>query len=197
MRKQSSAAVVNKMKKMQKDRLQGQTPLQFGEKYATMMTNIPVCMKGGVPAVHQSISRSFAALFIAVMLLCAVTVAGTLFQQASTAEEITQVSANLEAVSQRLKKQQVEYAQVQEKLPQVQAELALMQPQADEIQAEEKELRQQRKDLRAENAALAEEIAQLQAQVAEADAEAVQTAEAIDRLNDTLAQLQAGMPLAE
>ena len=76
---------------------------------------------------HQPISRSFAALFIAVMLLCAVTVAGTLFQQASTAEE----------------------------------------------------------------------IAQLQAQVAEADAEAAQTAEAIDHLNDALAQLQVGMPLAE
>lgn len=135
---------------------------------------------------NKPLSRTFTAMLVAVLLLCSAVVAFTLFHQASMMEKISQVQANLEAVQGRLRKQQLEYAQAIEALPVVQAELEVMQPEAQAVYEQEQTLRQQRKDLRAENSALADELAALQAQADAASAEVLQTAEAIDRLQDAL-----------
>lgn len=135
---------------------------------------------------NKPLSRTFTAIIVAVLLLCSGVVTFTLFHQASTLEKISQVQANLEAVHGRLRKQQLEYTQAIEALPLVQSELEATQPEAQAAYEHEQALRQQRKDLRAENSALAEELAALKAQTDEASAEVLQTAEAIDRLQDAL-----------
>lgn len=139
----------------------------------------------------KPISRAFAALVVIVLLLCSATVAGTILRNASIMGEISQVTANLEAVRQRLKKQQVEYAQVQADLPVALAELESLQPQADEAYALAQSLRQQRKELRAANAEQQTQIAALTARTEGASAEAEQTAQAIAYLLDALAALEA------
>lgn len=154
-------------------------------------TCIAKVLKGGRSDVNKPFSKAFIALFVAVMLLCSAVVAGTLFHQAAMTEEISQLEANLDAVRQRLKKQQVEYDQVLAELPVVQADAEALQPEADAAYAQEQALRQQRKDLRAENSTLADELAALQAQVEEANAAAAQTAQAIVHLTDALEELKA------
>ena len=140
---------------------------------------------------QKNLSNTFVALFVAVMLLCGVVVTSSLFHQAATLEEISQLSANLEAVQARLRKQQVEYAQVQEDLPRVLSELESLQPEADAAYALEQEMRDQRKALRAENAALAEELAALEAQVEAGAADADLTLQALTHLADALEKLKA------
>lgn len=140
---------------------------------------------------NKSLSNTFIALFTAVMLLCGAVVAGTLFHQAAVLEEISQLSANLEAVQGRLRKQQVEYEQVLTDLPEVLAQAANLQPEADAAYEAEQVLRQQRKDLRAENSALADELAALQAQMNEVLDESQQTSQAIFHLTDALEELKA------
>lgn len=139
----------------------------------------------------KPISRVFTAVLVAVLLLCSVTVTASVFHNASTVKQISELQANLDAVQGRLRKQQQEFAAYQALLPQVQAELAALQPQADEAYAKEQALRQQRKTLRAENAALAEELATLLAQAGDASAEALNTAQAIEHLVSALESITA------
>ncbi len=139
----------------------------------------------------KPIPRLLAALVVTVLLLCSVTVAWTILRNAAIREDITQVTANLDAVRQRLKKQQVEYAQVQADLPVTLAELEALQPQADEAYARAQALRQQRKELRAANAEQQEQIAALSAQADSASGEEERTAQAIAHLNEALAALEA------
>ena len=140
---------------------------------------------------QKTMPKAFVALFVAVMLLCSAVVTAVLFQQAAMTEQITQLEANLDAVRQRLRKQQMEYAQVQENLPLVLAEAEALQPQADAAYEQEQALRQQRKELRSANAALADELAALQAQAAQADDESAQTAAALQHLMNALDALSA------
>ena len=140
---------------------------------------------------QKTMPKAFVALFVAVMLLCSAVVTAALFQQAAMTEQITQLEANLDAVRQRLRKQQMEYAQVQENLPLVLAEAEALQPQADAAYEQEQALRQQRKELRSANAALADELAALQAQAAQADDESAQTAAALQHLMNALDALSA------
>lgn len=135
---------------------------------------------------HKPMPKAFAALFVAVMLLCSAVVTATLFHQAAMTAQISHLEANLDAVRQRLRKQQMEFAQVQEKLPVILAEAEALQPEADAAYAQEQALRQQRKEMRAENASLAEELEALLAQSDAASAEAAQTAQAIEQLSDAL-----------
>ena len=134
---------------------------------------------------------AFAALLVAVLLLCGATVTGTLFHQAAVMEDISQLSANLEAVQGRLRKQEAEYAQVLEDLPRVLAELEAVQPEADAAYAQEQALRQQRKELRAENSALADELAALQAQAEVSSLDDAQTVQALTHLVEALEGLKA------
>lgn len=139
----------------------------------------------------NTLPSAFAALLVAVLLLCGATVTGTLFHQAAVLEDISQLSANLEAVQGRLRKQQMEYAHVLEELPQVLAELEAVQPEADAAYAQEQSLRQQRKDLRAENSALADELAALQEQADSSSLEDEHTIQALTHLVDALEELKA------
>lgn len=136
------------------------------------------------------IPRAFAALVVIVLLLCSATVAGTILRNAPIRAEISQVTAKLEAAQQRLKKQQVEYAQVQADLPVTLAELETLQPQADEAYARAQALRQQRKELRAANAEQQAQIAALTAQTADASDEENPIAQAKAYLYDALAALE-------
>lgn len=139
----------------------------------------------------KPIPRLLAALVVTVLLLCSVTVAWTILRNAAIREDITQVTANLDAVRQRLKKQQVEYAQVQADLPVTLAELEALQPQADDAYARAQAHRQQRKELRAANAEQQEQIAALSAQADATSGEEERTAQAIAHLNEALAALEA------
>lgn len=138
----------------------------------------------------KPLPKALAAILVAVLLLCSVTVAGTIFHQAAMTAQISQLQANLEAVQGRLRKQQAEYAEYLAALPQVELELAAIQPQADEAYAHEQALRQQRKELRAENAALAAELEPLLAQAQDASAEATAAAQAVTALQDALDALE-------
>ena len=138
----------------------------------------------------KPLPKALAAILVAVLLLCSMTVAGTIFHQAAMTEKISQLEANLEAVQGRLRKQQAEYAEYQALLPQVELELAALQPQADEAYAKEQALRQQRKELRAENAALAAELAPLLTQTESASTEAEAVAQAVNALQDALNALE-------
>lgn len=138
----------------------------------------------------KPLPKALAAILVAVLLLCSVTVAGTLFHQAAMTEQISQLQANLDAVQGRLRKQQAEYAEYIALLPQIELELAAIQPQADEAYAREQALRQQRKDLRAENAALAAELEPLLALTDAASAEASAAAQAVTALQDALNALE-------
>lgn len=138
----------------------------------------------------KPLPKALAAILVAVLLLCSVTVAGTIFHQAAMTAQISQLQANLDAVQGRLRKQQAEYAEYLAALPQVELELAAIQPQADEAYAREQALRQQRKDLRAENAALAAELEPLLALAEDASAEAAAAAQAVTALQDALNALE-------
>ena len=140
---------------------------------------------------NKPLSNAFIALFVAVMLLCSAVVVGTLFHQAAMVEDISQLTANLEAVQGRLRKQQLEYAQVLEELPLIQAQLEAIQPEADAAYEAEQALRQQRKELRAENSALAEELTALEAQADDVNLDASRTAAALAHLADALEELKA------
>lgn len=139
----------------------------------------------------NALPNAFVALLVAVLLLCGATVTATLFHQAAVLEDISQLSANLEAVQGRLRKQQVEYAQVLEELPRVLAELETLQPEAEAAYAQEQALRQQRKELRAENAELADELSALQAQADESALDTAQTAQALTHLVEALEEMKA------
>ena len=139
---------------------------------------------------NKPLSRIFTSIIVAVLLLCSAVVTFTLFYQASMLEKISHAQANLEAVQGRLRKQQQEYAQVIEMLPIVQAELAATQPEAQAAYEQEQALRQQRKDLRAEKASLEDELSALKVQTDAASAEVLQTAEAVERLQDALNALE-------
>lgn len=139
----------------------------------------------------KPIPHLLAALVVTVLLLCSVTVAGTILRNAAIREDITQVTANLEAVRQRLKKQQVEYAQVQADLPVTLAELEALQPQADDAYQRAQELRQQRKELRAANAEQQEQIAALSAQAEGTSDDEERTAQTLAYLNEAHAALEA------
>ena len=134
----------------------------------------------------KPLPKALVALVVAVLLLCSVTVAGTLFHQAGMTQQISQLQANLEAVQGRLRKQQAEYAEYTAALPQVEMELAVLQPQADEAYAKEQALRQQRKDLRAENAILSDELSALLIQADAAAHDAQAAAQAVMALQDAL-----------
>lgn len=138
----------------------------------------------------KPLPKALAAILVAVLLLCSVTVAGTIFHQAAMTAQISQLQANLDAVQGRLRKQQAEYAEYLAALPQVELELAAIQPQADEAYAREQALRQQRKELRAENAALATELEPLLALAEDASAEAAAAAQAVTALQDALDALE-------
>lgn len=138
----------------------------------------------------QPLSRAFAAVLVAVLLLCSAVVAGTIFHRASMLEQISNVQANLEASRGRLRKQQMEYDQVVAELPVVLAKLADIQPQADAAHNKEQALRQQRKELRAENATLADELTSLLAQTSETSTDAALTLEALTLLQNALTELQ-------
>lgn len=130
------------------------------------------------------------AILVAALLLCSVTVAGTIFHQAAATEKISQLQANLEAVQGRLRKQQAEYDEYLAALPVIELELAAIQPQADEAYAKEQALRQQRKELRAENAALSDELTVLLSQADAAAEEASAVAQAVAALQQALNALE-------
>ncbi len=138
----------------------------------------------------KPLPKALTALLVAALLLCSVTVAGTIFHQAAMTEKISQVQANLDAVKGRLRKQQAEYDEYLAALPQIELELAAIQPQADEAYAHEQALRQERKDLRAENAALSDELAALLSQADAASDEAAAAAQAVQSLQDALNALE-------
>lgn len=134
--------------------------------------------------------RWFTALIVAVLLLCSVTVACSLFYEASMRTQIADVQTSLTAVQGRLRKQQQEYAEYVAALPAVLEELAKVEPEASAAYDQEQLLRQQRKELRAENAALQEEIALLQSQFTGSDADLTQTLEALQHLQNALLELR-------
>ncbi|MBQ3155311.1 MAG: hypothetical protein IJB81_00100 [Clostridia bacterium] len=136
-------------------------------------------------------SPVFSAFFIAVLLLCSITVAVSVFHQASLSRQINEAQRNLRTMQGRLLKQEMEFAEVLEAIPAAQAELAVLQPQAQAAYDQEQALRQQRKELRAENASLAAALEVLQAQTFESNSEAAATAEAILRLEQALTELRA------
>lgn len=136
-------------------------------------------------------SPVFSAFFIAVLLLCSITVAVSVFHQASLTRQINEAQRNLRTMQGRLLKQEMEFAEVLEAIPAAQAELELLQPQAQAAYDQEQALRQQRKELRAENASLAAALEVLQAQTLESNSEAAATAEAILRLEQALTELRA------
>lgn len=136
-------------------------------------------------------SPVFSAFFIAVLLLCSITVAVSVFHQASLTRQINEAQRNLRTMQGRLLKQEMEFAEVLEAIPVAQAELAVLQPQAQAAYDQEQALRQQRKELRAENASLAAALEALQAQTLESNSEAAATAEAILRLEQALTELRA------
>ncbi len=136
-------------------------------------------------------SPVFSAFFIAVLLLCSITVAVSIFYQASLTRQINEAQRNLRTMQGRLLKQEMEFAEVLEAIPAAQAELELLQPQAQAAYDQEQALRQQRKELRAENASLAAALETLQAQTLESNSEAATTAEAVLRLEQALTELHA------
>ena len=136
-------------------------------------------------------SPVFSAFFIAVLLLCSITVAVSVFHQASLTRQINEAQRNLRTMQGRLLKQEMEFAEVLEAIPAAQAELEILQPQAQAAYDQEQALRQQRKELRAENASLAAALEVLQAQTLESNSEAAATAEAILRLEQALTELRA------
>lgn len=138
---------------------------------------------------NTSLPRWFKPLLVAVLLLCCVVTAASLFQQAQLKADIVQAQRDLEITHGRLRKQEQEYAEVIEALPATQAAVAELQPQAQAAYEEEQALRQQRKELRAENAAQAEEIATLREQVAQ-DSDNSATLEAIRQLEASLSTMQ-------
>lgn len=138
----------------------------------------------------RALPKALVVLVVAALLLCSVTVVGTIFYQASVTEQISQLEANLAAVQGRLRKQQAEYDEYVAALPQVEYDLAVIAPQAEEISAREQELRDQRKALRAENSALAEELNLLLSQADAAAQEAANVADAVQQLQDALDALQ-------
>lgn len=138
----------------------------------------------------QSMPRWFAALCVAVLLLCSALVTFFLFQQSAASAAIADLQGQLKIKQGQLRKQQMEYDEYLAALPLVQAELAEIQPQADAAYAWEQDLRAQRKTLRAENAALSEELTALQSEAGDAAAIAQQTAEAYRLLDDALLQMQ-------
>lgn len=138
---------------------------------------------------NTSLPRWFKPLLVAVLLLCCVVTAASLFQQAQLKADIVQAQRDLAITHGRLRKQEQEYAKVIEALPATQAAVAELQPQAQAAYEEEQALRQQRKELRAENAAQAEEIATLREQVAQ-DSDNSATLEAIRQLEAALSTMQ-------
>lgn len=138
---------------------------------------------------NTSLPRWFKPLLVAVLLLCCVVTAASLFQQAQLKADIVQAQRDLEITHGRLRKQEQEYAEVIEALPATQAAVAELQPQAQAAYEEEQALRQQRKELRAKNAAQAEEIATLREQVAQ-DSDNSATLEAIRQLEAALSTMQ-------
>lgn len=135
--------------------------------------------------------RWFTALLVAVLLLCSVVVASSVFYEASMRTQIADVQTSLSAVQGRLRKQQQEYAEYVAALPSVLEELATVEPQATAAYDQEQVLRQQRKELRTENAALADEIALLQSQFTGSDTDLTQTLEALKHLQNALQDLRA------
>ncbi len=138
---------------------------------------------------NTSLPRWFKPLLVAVLLLCSVVTAVSLFQQAQLKADITQAQTDLDIMHGRLRKQEQEYAEVIEAYPATLAALEELQPQAQAAYEQEQALRQQRKELRAENAAQAEEIAALREQVAQ-DSDNAATLEAIQQLQAALSALQ-------
>ena len=131
---------------------------------------------------NTSLPRWFSALLVAILLLCSVATAVSLFHQAQLTADIAKAQRDLDTLQGRLRKQEQEYAEVIESLPAAQAELEALRPQSQAAYEQEQALRQQRKDLRAENAAQAEEIARLREEIAGSDnagiLEAIQQLEA-------------------
>lgn len=138
---------------------------------------------------NTSLPRWFKPLLVAVLLLCCVVTAASLFQQAQLKADIVQAQRDLEIMHGRLRKQEQEYAEVIEALPATQAAVAKLQPQAQAAYEEEQALRQQRKELRAENAAQAEEIATLREQI-DQNSDNSATLEAIRQLEAALSTMQ-------
>ena len=145
----------------------------------------------------KPLPRAFVACLVAVLLLCSVMVAFSVFHHAALAAQISKAQANLESARGRLRKQEAEYAQYQAELPLRLTELAELQPQADAAYEEEQRLRQQRKDMRAERNALKDELAALQEQAAASGEDNTRTAEAIIRLYEALAALESIAGLTE
>lgn len=134
---------------------------------------------------NTSLPRWFKPLLVAVLLLCSVVTAVSLFQQAQLTADIAKAQRDLDTLQGRLRKQEQEYAEVIEALPATLTELEEIRPQAQAAYEQEQALRQQRKDLRTENAAQAEEITALTATVAQ-DGDVSDTLEAIRQLESAL-----------
>ncbi|MBR6668590.1 MAG: hypothetical protein IKL25_09555 [Clostridia bacterium] len=145
---------------------------------------------------HNILPRWFLILFVAVMLLCGVMVAGSLVYQTSLTQQIADLQDDLKNTQGRLRKQQMEFDQVKADLPAVQTQLAEIQPQADAAYAREQELRQLRKELRAENADLAQQVETLTAQAAN-NPDMTATREAVIYLHQALTDLQKILPGAK
>ena len=103
-------------------------------------------------------SGYFRGLFVAVMLVVCVLLAGFSVDQVRLRAQIDDLTLSLETSRGREARQNHEYDEAVAALPLARAELERVAPLAEAAKAEEQELRQQRKDIRAENAALHAQI---------------------------------------
>ena len=103
-------------------------------------------------------SGCFRGLFVAVMLVVCVLLAGFSVDQVRLRARIDDVTLSLETSRGREARQNHEYDEAVAALPLVQAELERVAPLAEAAKAEEQRLRQERKELRAEIASLQEQI---------------------------------------
>ena len=107
---------------------------------------------------ERPVSGYFRGLFVAVMLIVCVLLAGFSVDRVRLQAQIDDVTLSLETSRGREARQNHEYDEAVAALPQVQAELERVAPLAEAAKAEEQQLRQQRKELRAEIASLQEQI---------------------------------------
>lgn len=131
-------------------------------------------------------SGLFRALFVAVMLIVCVLLAGFAVNQVRLRAQIADLTLSLETSRGREARQNHEYDEAITALPEVRAELARVEPLAEAAKAEEKVLRQQRKDIRAEIAALEKQIEAAQTTLDELTAQATALQEAAASLQDIL-----------
>ena len=128
----------------------------------------------------------FRGLFVAVMLVVCVLLAGFSVDQVRLRAQVDDLTLSLETSRGREARQNHEYDEAVAALPQVQAELERVAPLAEAAKAEEQRLRQERKDIRAENAALQEKIEAAQQELNALMDQAAALQEAAASLQDIL-----------